>query len=412
MGTEVIIMHIVYKCGICGQEFPPDGIRYRCGQCNGPLLIAYDYEALKGRITPRDFAEKPPGLWRYRELLPVNPSTEPVSLGEGGTPFLEAKKLACSLGLSRLFLKYEGNNPTGSFKDRGTTVGITVAVERGLKAVGTVSHGNMGTSVAAYAARAGLTCYLLVPTGIVSARLLYLSVYGAKVIQVVGRYDSMYDQSLKIAAKSGALFINCDNPFRIEGQKTLAFEIVEGLGWDVPDWIVAPASSGGMVSALYKGFLEFKALGLVSDIPKIAVVQPEGAQPIVEAFERGEEVVKPMKQESDTIVRSLGNPYPPSGDRVLKLLREFDGTAIAVPDEETTTAQRDLARMEGICAEPAGAITLAGLRRLLELGKVKRSDKVVLIVSGFGFRDPGEPGKLVDTAMTFDIEDLESVISI
>ncbi len=400
-----------YRCGICEREFAPDGIQYRCSSCNGPLLATYDYAILAKRVTTESLAAGRPGVWKYRELLPVSPSTEPVSLGEGATPMYKAKTLASSIGISNLFLKDEGRNPTGAFKDRGSTVGMTVAVERGVRTVGTVSHGNMGTSMAAYASRAGRTCYIIAPEGIVSARLLYLSVYGAKVIQVVSGYDSMYDESLRIAEKHGVLFINCDNPFRIEGQKTLAFEIVEDLGWDVPDWVVAPVSSGGMVSALYKGFLEFKELGIVPDIPRIVVVQPVDAQPVVSAFENGAETIRRVNHEFTSIVRSLGNPYPPSGNRVLKLLRELDGMAIAVPDEETTAAQRDLARMEGICAEPAGAIALAGLRRLMKLGRVDTNQKVVLIVSGFGFRDPGDADKLTDKPMTVDIKDLESLIA-
>ena len=408
---EAIVNLVGYECGVCGQEFSPEEIRYRCYSCNGPLLVTYDYASLARKVTKEGLAARRPGVWKYRELLPVSPSTEPVSLGEGATPMHKAKTLASSIGLSNLFLKDEGRNPTRAFKDRGSTVGMTVAVERGVRIVGTVSHGNMGTSVAAYAARAGRTCYILAPEGIVSARLLYLSVYGAKVIQVVGGYDSMYDESLRIAEKHGVLFINCDNPFRIEGQKTLAFEIVEDLGWDVPDWVVAPVSSGGMVSALYKGFLEFKELGIVPDIPRIAVVQPENAQPVVSAFEKGAETIQRVNHEFTSIVRSLGNPYPPSGNRVLRLLRELDGTAIAVPDEEVTAAQRDLARMEGILAEPAGAIALAALRRLIKLGKVNKDEKVVLIVSGFGFKDPGDADKLIDKPVTVDIKDLESVIA-
>jgi len=400
-----------YKCGLCGQEFSPEEIRYRCDSCNGPLLVTYDYASLANKVTAEGLAARQPGVWKYRELLPVSASTEPVSLGEGATPMLKAKTLARSMGISNLFLKDDGRNPTGAFKDRGSTVGVTVAVERGVRAVGTVSHGNMGTSVAAYAARADRRCYILAPQGIVPARLLYLSVYGAQVIQVVGGYDSMYDDSLKIAEKHGVLFINCDNPFRIEGQKTLAFEIVEDLGWEVPDWVVAPLSSGGMVSALYKGFLEFKELGIIPDVPRMAVVQPDDAQPVVSAFKEGAVWIRRVDHEFTSIVRSLGNPYPPSGNRVLRLLRERDGTAIAVPDQEATAAQRDLARMEGVVAEPAGAIALAALRRLIKLGKVNKDEKVVLIVSGFGFRDPGDADKLIDKPVTVDIKDLESVIA-
>jgi threonine synthase len=400
-----------YRCGICDQEFAPNEVQYRCNSCSGPLLVTYNCESLAKKITMETLAGRQPGLWKYRELLPVSPSTELVSLGEGATPIHRATALGSFLDLPHLFLKDEGQNPTGAFKDRGSAVGVTVAVERGLRAVGTVSHGNMGTSVAAYAARAGRMCYILAPVDIISARLLFLSVYGSKVIQVAGRYDSMYDESLKIARNHDVLFINCDNPFRIEGQKTLAFEIVEDLGWNVPDWVVAPASSGGMVSALYKGFLEFRELGIISNIPRIAVAQPEDAQPIVIAFEEGVETIKRVNHEYTSIVRSLGNPFPPSGNRVLKLLRELDGTAIAVPDEETTAAQRDLARMEGVCAEPAGAIALAGLRRLIDLGKVNKKERIVVILSGFGFRDPGDADKLIEKPVTVDIKDLESLIA-
>ncbi len=400
-----------YRCGICAQEFTPKGVQYRCNSCSGPLVVTYDYNSLAKKITAESLGARQPGLWKYRELLPVSPSIEPVSLGEGATPMHKAETLGSSLDCPDLFLKDEGQNPTGAFKDRGSAVGMTVAVERGMRAVGTVSHGNMGTSVAAYAARAGRTCYILAPVDIMSARLLFLGVYGSEVIQVAGAYDSIYDESLHIAKNHDVLFINCDNPFRTEGQKTLAFEIVEGLGWSVPDWVVAPASSGGMVSALYKGFLEFKELGIISNIPRIAVAQPEDAKPIVTAFEKGVEKIKRVTHEYTSIVRSLGNPFPPSGNRVLKLLRKLDGTAIAIPDEETTAAQRDLARMEGVCAEPAGAIALAGLRRLIDLGRVNKKERIVLIVSGFGFRDPGDADKLIDRPATVHIKDLESLIA-
>jgi len=408
---EGIVNFAGYKCGVCGQEFSPEGIRYRCDSCNGPLLVTYDYASLANKITPKGLEVRRPGVWKYRELLPAGPSIEPISLGEGGTPMHKAKALASSIGISNLFLKDEGKNPTGAFKDRGSTVGMTVAVEHGVHLVGTVSHGNMGTSVAAYAARAGRMCYIIAPEDIVSARLLFLSVYGAKVIQVVGGYDSMYDESLKVAEKHSVLFINCDNPFRTEGQKTLAFEIVEDLDWEVPDWVIAPMSSGGMASALYKGFLEFKELGIVPNIPRIAVVQPEDAKPVVSAFENSEKTIQRVNHEFTSIVRSLGNPYPPSGNRVLRLLRERGGTAIAVPDEEVIAAQRDLARMEGILAEPAGAIGLAALRRLIKIGKVDKDERVVVIVSGSGFKDPGDGDKLIDKPVTVNIEDLESVIA-
>jgi len=400
-----------YTCSVCGRKFPPAEILYRCDACNGPLWITYDYASLTEELTAERLSARRPGLWKYRELLPVSPSTEPVSLGEGATHLHRAKALANFSGVSDLFLKDEGRNPTGAFKDRGSSVGVTVAVERGIRAVGTLSHGNMGTSMAAYSAKAGLPCYILVPADIIDRRLLYLSVYGAKVIQMQDTYDSMYDESLKVGKQQGILFINSDNPFRTEGSKTIAFEIVEDLEWNVPDWVVLPTSSGGMASALYKGFLEYKELGIIDHVPRIALVQPEDCKPIVSALERSGETIERVNHKFTSIVRSLGNPYPPSGDCVLKLLRKSDGVAIAVSDEETTAAQRELARMEGIFAEPAGAIALAGLRRLIQLGKISKDGKVVLVVSGFGFRDEGDRDKLVDKPRSINIEDLECTVA-
>lgn len=400
-----------YKCGGCGRELFPDEIQYRCDLCDEPLSVVYEYPSLEKKTTVERFSARRSGLWKYRELLPVVPSIQPVSLGELATPLHEAKTLAGSIGLSNVFLKNEGRHPTGSFKDRGTSVGVTVAVERGVKAVGTLSHGNMGTSTAAYAAKAGLTCYILAPTNITSTRLLYLSVYGARVILVEGEYDAVYNESLKIGMKHDVFFINSDNPFRTEGSKTMAFEIVEDLGWEAPDWVVAPASSGGMVSGLYKGFLDFKEIGIISDIPKIAVIQPVNSKPIVTAFEKGAEAIERVSHDFISIVRSLGNPYPPSGNRVLKLLWELKGTAIAVSDEETSTAQSEMARMEGVFAEPAGAIALAGLKHLVKLHRIEKDAKVVLIVSGFGFRDPGDADNLVDKPLIVDINNLESEIA-
>jgi threonine synthase len=408
---EAPVSFVGYKCGICGQEFSPAEIRYRCGACNGPLWITYDYAGLAKKVTAESLSARRPGLWKYRELLPISPFTEPVRLGEGTTPLHRAEALANFSGLSDLFLKDEGRNPTGSFKDRGSSVGVTVVVERGIRAVGTLSHGNMGTSMAAYSARAGLPCYILVPAETIDRRLLYLSVYGAKVLQMQGTYDSMYDESLNVGKQQGVLFINSDNPFRTEGSKTIAFEIVEGLGWNTPDWVVAPTSSGGMASALYKGFLEYKELGIIKGVPRIALVQPEDCKPIVSAFEEGKESIERVNHEVTSIVRSLGNPYPPSGNILLKLLQKFSGMAIAVSDEETTTAQRELARMEGIFAEPAGAIALAGLRRLIKLGELRKNEKVVLVVSGFGFRDVGDADKLTDRPAEVDIDSLGSTIA-
>lgn len=400
-----------YVCGLCGREFLPDRIRYRCESCYGPLLIEYDPVSSAEKVTAKKLETRRPGVWKYRDILPIHSSTEPVSLGEGGTPLWETKTLASSIGLSAVFVKDEGRNPTGTFKDRGATIGVTIAVEAGFKAAGTVSHGNMGTSMAAYITKAGLKGYIIAPENISSERLLYLSVYSPKVIQVVGGYDEMYDEAIKLGEQLGVFFVNSDNPFRIEGYKTMAFEIVEDLGWEVPDWVVAPASSGGLASGLGKGFQEFKKCGLISRVPRMAIVQPTGAQPIVRAFKEGRKTVEPMKQPSTSIVHSLGNPNPPSGARVLNLIRETDGWAVAVTDGETTTAQRDLAKLEGIFAEPAAAISIAGLRKLVKLGKIHKDEKAVAIASGFGFRDPGDIGKVVDKALIVDISELAAVIA-
>ena len=254
-------------------------------------------------------------------------------MGEGNTPFIRAQGIERSLGLSCLFLLDEGRNPTGAYKDRGTSVGITAAVERGIQTVGTLSHGNMGTSTAAYAAKSGRTCFVLVPEYIIASRLTYISSYGARVLKVAGRYDLVYDESLKIAGKYGVMFINADNPFRAEGTKTIAFDIVEKMGWKIPDWVISPTSSGGLASALYKGFIDLKEIGIISKIPKIAVVQPEEAQPIVGAFKTGEAKVERVKHPYNSIVRSMGNPNPPSGNHLLKQLRQLACRLMAEPEQ-------------------------------------------------------------------------------
>jgi threonine synthase len=410
LSKGVVMNFRSYICGVCGKNYLPHKNRYRCSECNGPVGINYDYTGAASLFSPEILTRRKPGVWKYRGLLPVAPEIQPVSLGETGTPLHEAGRLSGYLGLSHVYLKDEGRNPTGSFKDRGTSVGMTVAVERGEKAVGTLSHGNMGTSVAAYAAKAGLPCYIFAPADITRARLGFLSVYGATVIQVRGEYDEAYDRSLEIGDRHGIFFINSDNPFRTEGSKTIAFEIWEDLGRSAPDWVVTPASSGGLASGIYKGFVELKEMGYLSHVPKIAIIQPELGKPIVSAFQSGAETITRRDHEYTSIVRSLGNPYPPSGNRVLKLMREFDGTALSVSDGETIEAQRNLARYEGILAEPAGAVALAGLKRLIGLRMVSEEQRVVLVVSGAGFRDPGDIESLADTPTVIDIANLESVI--
>jgi len=388
------------KCSKCGKTYSINEMVYRCVRCDYPLEVEYNYDAIASKIGKNEMKGRKWTVWRYRELLPIENPLHIVSLEEGGTPLWKSERLANELGVKNLYLKDETRNPTWSFKDRGSSVGVSKALEIDAKAVGCVSTGNMAASVAAYAARAGIKCIILVPSKTPLEKMVQMLISGAQVFSTDKPYPELCKVGLEASREHGIYSLHNDAPMRIEGQKTSSYEICEQMRWKVPDKIIVPTSSGGNVSAHWKAWKELRSIGFVEELPSMVVAQAEGCCPIVKAFKQGKEKTEYFENPK-TIASSIANPDPPSGERVLKILRESEGLAEAVSDQEMLEAQKLLARTEGLFAEPAGAAPIAALKKLLEQGKVERDEVVVCVVTGAGLKDTktamkacGEPIRL------------------
>lgn len=315
---------------------------------------------------------------KYRSFLPVSEKTPVVTLLEGNTILLPAPALSRELNIN-IYLKFEGQNPTGSFKDRGMTVAVSKAVEEGSRAVMCASTGNTSASAAAYAARAGIKCVVLVPDGYVAlGKLAQALIYGAKVIAVKGNFDAALKLVRKITQEHPLTLVNSLNPYRIEGQKTAAFEVCDQLGF-VPDYLALPVGNAGNITAYWKGFKEYMAAGVVERTPRMLGFQAEGAAPIV----RGEVVPEPR-----TVATAIRIGNPASWQNALVALRESNGRIDTVTDEEILAAYQMVARLEGLFVEPASAAALAGVIKLAKEGYFKASSTVVCIMTGHGLKDP------------------------
>lgn len=371
-----------FVCSMCGDSFSYDEHWQRCPKDGEPLEV---------RLEPNDMKREPgPSgtlLDHWRRFLPFERVSPDLDLGAGNTPLVKAEQLGERLGLANLYFKNEGLNPTGSFKDRGTLAGMQRAVEMGVRVVGTVSSGNMAGSMAAFAARAGLECFVMVSSEIPPEKLGPIGIYNPHLILVEGDYGELYQEAIRIGQEMGIYFIISDDPFRVEGQKTVALEICEQLGWQAPDYIFMPLSSGGNMSGVLKGLRELKERGLIDRIPMVIGVQPEGASPIAAAFARGEDRFERLS-ETHTICKAITNPNPPSGNRVLRRLEGGRyGRVTAVSDEEALAAQQLLAESEGIWGQPDSAVPLAAIQKALEDGSLDRSARVVAMVTGNGLKD-------------------------
>jgi threonine synthase len=362
-----------YACGATGTL--ADGARCECGE---PYWVATDPA---GFDWPDDGDRS---LWRYRDLLPA---ADPVGLaaGVGGTPLVRAPRLDEVAG-ARVHLKYEGANPTGTFKDRGSAVGVSVAAAAGHDAVGTVSHGNMARSMAAGAAAAGLDCLVLVPADIPPERLSLIARHDPTILRVRGDYGRLYADSLRLGRDRSIAFVNSDTPLRVAGQKTTGLEIGESFAPGAPDAVVLPVSSGGHASGIWKAFRELSAAGLIDDPPRLYFVQASACAPIAEAWGRGDRTVTPVEA-GETVAYSIANPAPPSGARALAAARETGGSVLAVDDDAILEARRTIATRAGLSVESACATTLAGARRLAERGAIDPGEDVVLVATGTGYTE-------------------------
>jgi len=350
------------RCPICGRTYDEPVQRCECGE---PV----EFE----RFTGEPYIGK--SVWeRFWDFWPVEPALE-FTLGEGDTPLVRSR-LGDEFGI-KFYLKNETVNPTWSFKDRGTFLAMSYALKAGYKTVGTVSTGNMAASVSAYASRFGLKAKILVSESASDEKLKAVSVYGGEVIRVHGDYGRLYFESLKLGERLGVYFMNSDNPFRIEGYKGIAFEIAEEIS---PDYVLIPTSSGGLFRGIAKGFIELHESGLIDDLPTLIAVQAEGCSPICRAFKEGKAKIERFENPKTT-AKAIANPYPPSGNAVLRLMRDFGWGCVAVSDDEIREAQKKLAP-EGLFVQPASATGIAALERL----HLPEGAKVVSILTGSGLR--------------------------
>lgn len=384
-------MHLAgFACVLCG-KLHEASLVYQCSACGGSLDAVYDYDRLFRSFRFAEAAggtEK--GIWRYAPLLPVLPSASPVSLGEGNTPLLKSRYISKFLNIENLWFKNETVNPTLSFKDRAQAVGATVARQLGSERIVCASTGNTGVAAAAYTARAGLPCTVFVPAGTPEEKLGAIRAYGAKLAVVAGNYGDAYAEAGRAAAETGAFNLTSTylNPYSIEGNKTLAYEIFAQLG-DVPDWIVIPVGAGPLLDACFKGFRELMTAGASDRLPRMAGAQAEGCAPIARAYEAGEDEVRPWGLPR-TIASGIADPlasYPADGTRTLRTIRESGGAAVAVAEEEILELRPLLSKQEGILAEASAVVAVAGAAKLGRQGRLLPGQRVVTVVTGHGLKD-------------------------
>ena len=378
-------------CIACDETFAPfEDVRYTCDECGGLLEVRYDDPPTFDEFGAGASSDGPDrGVWRYREALPFDLG---VTLPEGDTPLHRVPRIEEAVGVDALRIKHEGMNPTGSFKDRGMTVGVRVAKELGVGALACASTGNTSAALAAYGGRGGMETLVLLPQGKVAAgKVAQASLHGARILEVDGNFDACLDIVQELAARGEAYLLNSLNPFRLEGQKTIGFEILEEFRADhgtFPDRIVLPVGNAGNTSALYKGFRELVQSGAldVDEVPKLTGVQAEGAAPMVEAIEEGNDEIRRWEEvETRATAIRIGNPV--NAPKAIPGIRNTGGTAVAVSDSEITDAQRDLAE-EGVGVEPASAASLAGLKKLRRSGVVDDDEQVVCLTTGHLLKDP------------------------
>src|SRR6056297_190590 len=377
------------ECIECGEQFAPfEDIRYTCDDCDGLLEVRYadppTFEEFEGR-----------GVWRYNAGLPFEVG---VTLPEGDTPLHEAPRLREEIGVDKLRIKHEGMNPTGSFKDRGMTVGVRVAKELGVGRLACASTGNTSAALAAYGARGGMeTLVLLPPRNVAAGKIAQASLHNARILEVDGNFDSCLDIVQDLAARGEVYLLNSLNPFRLEGQKTIGFEILEQFRDDYgrfPDRIVLPVGNAGNTSALYKAFRELVQSGALDEdeVPKLTGVQAEGAAPMVEAIREGNDETRRW-DDVETIATAIRIGNPVNAPKALPGIRETGGTAVAVSDDEITDAQRSLAG-EGVGVEPASAASVAGLRKLRAEGEIDSDERVVCLTTGHLLRSEEHTSEL------------------
>jgi threonine synthase len=374
-------------CRNCGR-LEPVGPSYVWPGCFGPLDVEYDLDVVRSTISRAAIEARPPGIWRYLELLPVD---EPPARGlrVGSTPLLCADRLGPALGVERLWVKDDTRNPSLSFKDRAVAIAAARAPSLGIDTLACASTGNLAGATAAAAAAIGLPAYVFIPSDLEPAKVDHALAYGATVVPIDGTYDDVNRLCLQVADETGWGFVNVNlRSFYAEGSKTLAFEIAEALGWRTPDVIVAPIASGAMFTKLARGFAQLAAVGLIEGRPiRFVGAQAAGCAPVATAWATGTAEVEPVRS-PDTIVRSLAIGNPADGRYAVELANATGGSIEAISDETTALAIRRLAALEGVFAETAGGVTVAAVEAARRRGVIGDGDEVVALVTGNGLKTP------------------------
>ena len=376
------------ECPQCHQVFSAQKEQTFCHECHAPILARYDLAKLRGQLDRDEFQRRPPGMWRWRELLPVSDLSYISSLGEGDTPLLPLPRLGKNFGVSKLWVKDESLNPTASFKARGLSVAVSKAKEVGLQKLIIPTAGNAGGALAAYASRARMKSTAVMPKDTPKAIVNECQLYGANVVLVDGLISDCA-QVVDEMTSSGEWFSvsTFREPYRLEGKKIMGFELAETFKWRLPDVIIYPTGGGTGLVGMWKAFLELQSLGWLDDsnLPKMISVQSEGCAPVVKAFQSGSENCE-FWENAETIAGGIRVPLSLADRLILEILRESDGTAVAVKDVAMIAAQRQLAKQEGIFASPEGAATLAAFNQLLADGTIQSNESVVLFITASGVK--------------------------
>lgn len=387
-------MFSILQCMVCGQQYPMNQVIYTCAACGGLLDVSHDLETLRKTISRATFDERlgmleapyNSGVWRYKELVyPQVDNALIVSRPEGNTNLYRSQKLADWARVNTLYLKHEGENPTGSFKDRGMTGGLTQARVLGMKRVACASTGNTSASLAAYAAWGGVEGIVFFQNKQVAlGKLAQAIAYGAISIQIAADFDKNLELVRQVGEIFGIYVLNSVNPFRLEGQKTIMFEMLQQLRWNTPDWVVCPGGNLGNSSAFGKALTEMHCLGLIDRVPRVAIIQAEGANPLYTSYRNGFQSLEPMHAETIATAIKIGNPvnYP----KAVRTIQNTSGIVEQVTDQEIMDAKALIDR-QGIGCEPASACSLAGIRKLVDSGVIKSDETVVGILTGHVLKD-------------------------
>ena len=372
------------QCVRCQKHFAPSSAAWTCDSCGGNLDVLYDYDEIRSKFRPRDVLGEGASLWRFAPLLPFHDNPPPLAVG--GTPLHALSTLGRRYGCPNLFAKDDSRNPTGSLKDRASAMAVVHAAFVKRSVLACASTGNAASALAGMCASAGRQSVIFVPEATPSGKLAQILAFGAYLIRVKGTYDDAFDLAEQASAKFSWYNRNTGtNPYLAEGKKTVAFEIAEQLGWRAPDWVVVPVGDGNIIGSVFKGFDELTRIGWTEHMPRLVAVQADGSSAIADAL-AGDGVVRPASGRTVADGIAVGMPRDP--DKALRAIRSSNGLALKLPDEALLDAQRLLARSTGLFVEPAAAASFAGFIRLVEEGRLREQDTVVLLLTGSGLKAP------------------------